>query len=91
MWHSQWSEKSWRGEESREDHLKPGPQPKLTMGVVHHLVDFFDPPWGGVSTWWAFPEVESGPRQLPGEGLEMELPIPFLLHWRSKDECQRLG
>ena len=28
---------------------------------------------GGVIFWQAFSEVESGPRQLPGEGLEMKL------------------
>lgn len=36
-----------------------------------------DPPYGGVTAWWAFSKVESGPRQLPEEGLEMELPVPF--------------
>ena len=47
------------------------------MGVVPCLAGSFDPPFGGVTVWWAFSEVESGPRQLPGEGLEMELPAPL--------------
>lgn len=37
------------------------------LGKGHHLVGFLDSPWGAVTVWWAFLELEFGLRQLPGE------------------------
>lgn len=41
--------------------------PSLRRG--HHLAGFLEPPWGGITIWPAFLEVEFGPRQLAGTPL----------------------